>query len=437
MPAKLSATTMIDPREISADLSALCRDIGERLAGSPAERRAAGHVTARLRAAGLERVTSQEFPCIHLRHARAEVQVPDRRTWRSLPALPIVGAPPTPGGAAVEGELVWLSLPEAQHRLRPGSLRGAIAAVFGPMPTSPAAHRKLLAAAPSAVVHIDERFPFPWAKSDGSYPYWNQRYGMLPTVSVPYTEAWNWRRNGVERLRVAVDVTLRQENSLNVVGELPGSDPTLPAIAFTSHLDTQLGNCGADDNAAGVASVLALARLLAVKPHRRTLRFIAFGAEEQLSVGATDYVRRHRIGPGNIGLVLNFDSLASPLGHYVLWTGGDARLARHAVRRLATGGIDARVQHEISPFCDCFPFNRAGIPTIWIRRQNFSGGRWQHHSQHDNLDNLSVPQLAALLGAVAPWAADLAGRIRWPFAARLAPAQHASARRISRALLGW
>ena len=260
---------------------------------------------------------------------------------------------------------------------------------------------------------------------------------MPTTVGVPYMDAWRWRRDGVKRLRVRVDATYRQARSHNVIGEIPGTDPRLPAIVFTSHVDTQPGNVGADDNAAGVAGILALARWFASRPGRRTLRFIAFGAEEQLSVGAMHYVRENRISPSNTGLVVNLDSTASPLGHFVLWTAGDERLGRFACHTFARRGIDATLKHEITPFADCFPFNRMGIPSLWSRRVNFPGGRWQHHSRHDTLENVSIPDLMLLLPAVADLASNLAGRARWPFQATLSPARRTATRRLARELLGW
>lgn len=427
----------IDERELRADLNTLCVEIGERLAGSPAERSAAAHVARRMRSSGLTNVHTQPFPCTRLLHAAAGVSEARGSTWHDVDALPYVGSPSTPGRAPVEGNVVWLSLPESQHRLRPGSLRGAIAVIFGPMPSSATAHRRLVAAQPAAVVHVDERFPFPWLKADGAYPYWIQQYGMPTTVGVPYMDAWRWRRDGVKRLRVRVDASYRQSRSHNVIGEIPGTDTRLPAIVFTSHVDTQPGNVGADDNAAGVACVLALARRFAPRPCRRTLRFIAFGAEERLSVGATHYVRHNRIGPSNTGLVFNFDSTASPLGHFVLWTAGDERLGRFARRSLARRGVDTALQYEITPFADCFPFNRMGIPSLWSRRVNSPGGRWQHHSRHDTLANISIPDLMLLLPAAAALAGDLANRVTWPFQATLSPTQRSAARRISRELLGW
>ena len=42
------------------------------------------------------------------------------------------------------------------------------------------------------------------------------------------------------------------------------------------------------------AVLLELARVLAARPHRNTIRLIAFGAEEILSLGSAEYVRTHR-----------------------------------------------------------------------------------------------------------------------------------------------
>ncbi|MSU72485.1 MAG: Zn-dependent exopeptidase M28 [Opitutus sp.] len=424
-------------RELPGDWKILCEGIGERRAGTTGERRAAEFIVQRLRDAGIPRVRTELFPCTSLHSARAEVQALTGKAWRKVEAAVVVGAPSTPGQVPVEGPLVWLEMPEAGHRLRPGGMRGQILGLFGPMPTSAAMHRRLVAAEPLAVIHIDERFPLSWTKNDGVYPYWARRYGMPPTLTVPYTEAWRWRCDGVARLRVRAVADLRRAESQNVVGELPGLEPRLPGLIITAHHDTQCGNPGADDNGSGVVSLLTLARALAGHSWRRTIQFASFGAEEQLSVGSTAFVRRHKTGTERTGLVLNFDSVASPLGHFSLWLAGDPRLARFATRRLAQGGLDAEVRHVITPFVDCFPFNRAGIPSIWFRRTNFVGGRWQHHSRHDTLANVSVTELSRLLTAIGPLVHDLANRKTWPFEGRLNRTQRAGAVRISRELLGW
>lgn len=359
--------------------------------------------------------TIAEFPCTSLVTAKSRVQAWLGGRWRAVEAQTLVGAPGTPDGRTVEGEIVWLEMPEGRAVLKRGALRGKIAVLFGPLPTRVEHHRQLVAAQPSAVIHVDERLPFPWAKSDGVYPAWVKRHGMPPTVTVPYTEAWQWRQTGVNRLRVGVRIVQRTAQSQNVCAELPGTSPHLPALVLTAHHDTQCGNPGADDNASGVVALLALARGLAAVPRRRTIRFISFGCEEQLSVGSAAYVAAHRAEVRGVGLVVNFDSVASPLGHLELWRVGPEALGAMTERWLGRAGVGVRTSAEVSPFFDTFPFNRAGVPSLCFYRPNFSGGRWQHHSRHDTLANVSVAELARLVDAVAPLVRELANRTVWPF----------------------
>jgi hypothetical protein len=427
------------PSDLLRDWNELCTRIGERRAGTPGERAAAEYVAAEWQAAGLTGVGLESFPCTSMTDLQAEAQEPgpDRR-WRNVEAVPLVGTASTPGKGLIAGELVWLEFPESAHRLRPGGLRGKILALFGPLPTDVATHRRLVRAEPVAVIHVDERLPFAWAKNDGMYPYWVERYGVRPTFTVPYLEAWRWRQQGVGRLRVRVAVRSVRAESQNVTGEIAGRDPRLPAIVVSAHHDTQCGNPGADDNASGVVALLALARTLAARRTRlrRTVRFLSFGTEEQLSVGAAAYVRRHRDTRAATALVVNFDSVASPLGHFALWVAGAPALERHAVRRLAAGGVDVIVRREICPFFDHFPFNRAGVPSLTVIRENFPGGRWQHHSAHDSLENVSPAVLHRLLDAVGPLISGLAAAAKLPFPAGLPAGQQRDARRLGRDLLG-
>lgn len=434
----MTSTERFPAALLDRDWRMLCADIGERRAGSAAERRAAHCIAERFAVAGASRVQVEALDCMSLHAANVTVHERHGRSWRPVEAVTLVGAPGTPGKRAVTGELVWLEMPENAHRLRPGSLRGKIAAVFGPLPTSVVAHRQLVAADPLAVIHVDDRLPFSWVKNDGVYPHWTRTEGMLPTLAVPYLDGWRWRREGVRQLKVRIAVDLRAAQSQNVIAELQGTDPDLPAVVLTAHHDTQCGNPGADDNASGVVCLLALARTLAVapKPLRRTVRLISFGAEEQLSVGSDAYVRRHRPRPTGTGLVINFDSVASPLGHWVLYLSGEPRLERHVTRQLAAHGLDVEARREIIPFSDQFPFNRAGIPSLWFMRTNFPGGRWQHHSPHDTLENVSAGEVQRLLGAVYPLIQTLGARAAWPFAPGLPADQLATARKVGRELYG-
>ena len=421
----------VNQKMLLRDWRVLCEDIGERRAGSAAERRAAEFVARRWTELGLTPPVIEAFPCTSLVRARSRVQAWSGGRWRTVEAQTLVGAPGTPDGRPVEGEIVWLELPENLPLLECGALRGKFAVIFGPLPTRAEQHRKLVAAEPVAVIHVDERLPFPWAKSDGVYPTWVQRHGMPPMATVPYTDAWQWRLAGVRRLRVQIEVTLRAAHSQNVVAEISGREPRLPALVLTAHHDTQCGNPGADDNASGVVALFALAQMLAERPHRRTIRFVSFGCEEQLSVGSAAYVQAHRAEMSAHGLVVNFDSIASALGHLELWRTGSDALGELAVGQLARSGVQVRTSGEVTPFFDTFPFNAGGVPSLCFYRSNFSGGRWQHHSRHDTLANVSAEEVLRLVRAVAPLVGDLASRRAWPFARAIPAGQAREVRRLA------
>ena len=89
--------------------------------------------------------------------------------------------------------------------------------------------------------------------------------------------------NGYQQQFTAPDGTVAS----NVIGYLKGTDPTLASKvivigAHHDHLGTKNGQVynGANDNASGVISIIAVARALKAQPLKRTVAFIAFGYEE-------------------------------------------------------------------------------------------------------------------------------------------------------------
>ena len=96
----------------------------------------------------------------------------------------------------------------------------------------------------------------------------------------------------------------------NVIGELRGASDEIVVVG--AHYDSVEGSPGADDNASGVAALLALART--AKP-QRTLRFIAFANEEppyfmSSDMGSWQYARRCRKRRETIVAMLCLESLA-------------------------------------------------------------------------------------------------------------------------------
>lgn len=66
----------------------------------------------------------------------------------------------------------------------------------------------------------------------------------------------------------------------NIIAEITGVTAPDEIVIVGAHYDSYMGMPGADDNASGVACLLALAQRLATEPHDRTLRLVCFANEE-------------------------------------------------------------------------------------------------------------------------------------------------------------
>jgi aminopeptidase YwaD len=399
---------------------------------------AADYILTQFRAAGLPAVYSEAFSCVSVVKAEADIAMGTGQNLRRVPARVLAGSPSTRGGGLIETEVVWVEMPEQARRLLRPSLRGKVIVLVGPMPTRADLHRRLVACHPAAVVHVDDRLPFNWVKDDGVYPAWVRRYGMPPTLTIPYRAAWDLRKAGANRARVRVKAELKKAESHNLIGEIPGRDSDLPLVLVGAHHDTQCHNTGADDNASGVVALLELAKSMVRTRPLRTIRLVSFGAEEQLSVGSACYVGAHRREMSSIGAVVNLDSVASPLGHHWAITAGREEFGTWVLRGLSSYGLDAVAKTSPMPFADHFPFSAFGVPSLTLMRPNMDGGmRWQHHSAYDSVANLSITELARVIRAVAGITGKLARTKRWSFGRGVAPEHQGETRRLARELFGF
>jgi Zn-dependent M28 family amino/carboxypeptidase len=81
----------------------------------------------------------------------------------------------------------------------------------------------------------------------------------------------------------------------NVIGRIDGLEPLLPVIVVSAHYDHDgvkegVLYPGADDNASGVAALLAVGRHFRLSPARHTLVLAAFDAEESGRRGSRAFV---------------------------------------------------------------------------------------------------------------------------------------------------
>ncbi|MEO1040563.1 MAG: M28 family peptidase [Pseudomonadota bacterium] len=208
-----------------------------------------------------------------------------------------------------------------------------------------------------------------------------------------FTDIVEAARNGeaLESFDLGVTVSLAQQTSrepvesANVLGVLPGSDPSVSdePIIVTAHLD-HLGECrlpeaedsicnGALDNASGTAIMIETARAMAAGPApRRPVVFVALAAEEQGLLGSAHLAFSPTASTAgavaNINLdmpvilyefddLLGFGSEHSNLGPIA-----EAAVAR-AGARLSPDPIPEQALFTRS---DHYSFVRAGVPALFL-----------------------------------------------------------------------
>ncbi|MBL8232024.1 MAG: M20/M25/M40 family metallo-hydrolase [Bryobacterales bacterium] len=103
------------------------------------------------------------------------------------------------------------------------------------------------------------------------------------------------------KLEVDVQAQIVEENqdSWNVIAEIPGSRKKEEVVMIGAHLDSWHGATGATDNAAGSVVAIEVMRILKSlnAPMDRTVRMALWSGEEQGLLGSRAYVKEHYADP--------------------------------------------------------------------------------------------------------------------------------------------
>lgn len=206
----------------------------------------------------------------------------------------------------------------------------------------------------------------------------------------------------------------RPYTSPNVIAMIPGSDPAVANeyVLMTAHLD-HIGdhgkgddkiNNGAMDNAAGVATMIEVAKALAKdgKRPRRPILFAALTNEEGGLLGS-DYLARHPVtGAGKVVAVVNFDM---PILTYrftdVIAFGADSSTLGPVVARAAAGaGItlspDPTPEEGLFTRSDHYRFVQQGVPSLFLVTGRAgpgqeAAGAFLAKNYHQPSDDLNLP----------------------------------------------
>ena len=403
-------------QSIRRDMEHLCVTIGNRLAGSEGERQAAEYVGERFRELGMGNAEVLPFPCTRWLPGISELLVPGS-PGRSIACQSLAHSPSTPP-EGVEGEIEIFEPVDWEMGLRRPGLEGKIGLFFGNYGESAKNFEEIQASPLKALIYVDTRLQTGWPIANGV----GEKFMALmrkPMATISLMDGWDLVRRGVRCVKLICTGRREAGTSWNVVGEFAGSDQKGNVIVLGGHLDSVVVGVGADDDASGVAAVLECARRLDGIRSRHTLRFMGFGAEEQLSVGSTRYVKEQIKDLNRVGFVCNFDGVGAWAGLSRVTTTGSPALDKFVKGYVVDRQRFGAVVSDADPYQDQFPFARFGIPGMWYHRPTNVGASWYHHSEHNDSDVCSERQIALTAESACEMLRVLLLEDRWPFARRI------------------
>lgn len=197
--------------------------------------------------------------------------------------------------------------------------------------------------------------------------------------------------------------------AVNVAALLPGSDPDVrhEVLVVGAHYD-HLGRStdfardprrmgirpGADDNASGTAAMLELARRLAHRPPRRSVLFVAFGAEELGLFGSSVFVDNPPVPLDSLSAMLNLDMVGRLRSRGLIVHGLDTSpmLSAFLDSANATIGLTLRKQRDVGR-SDQVSFSEKGVPVLHF----FTGEHPDYHTVRDRPDRINTSGLVSIV----------------------------------------
>ena len=363
----------IEVERIRKDTRALC-EIGNRFAGSPGEAEARRYIMERFSDVGLVNLREEPFEVATYRPRSSRCELVGTARHR---ALSCVGLQFT-GTGDVAAQAVDLGEPEDADALdrtiaKTGGIDGRIVVLGTSYPylfterlvAEGAAGLAVISDAPEGhICHLNGlMYPALAAQPNGTRL-------AIPGVTVEWNDAQALREHvstgGNREIRIVHEADYELITTCNVVGELI-STASDERVVLGGHYDSQLEGVGASDNAAGIASVVEIARLLAEGKSHRSIAIVAFADEEGGFRGAAQFCRTH------------VDTLDKTIGMVnVDAPGWSAQRSLHADRAIHAFALesgasvdwipDEEVEASIFPGSDHNPFIDAGVPACFFWR---------------------------------------------------------------------
>ncbi|HEY7696953.1 MAG TPA: M20/M25/M40 family metallo-hydrolase, partial [Vicinamibacteria bacterium] len=244
--------------------------------------------------------------------------------------------------------------------------------------------------------------------------------------------------------RIVLNVRLQKEKrtSENVVGYLPAtSDGSLgkAMVVLGAHYD-HLGrggggnslagkdeagqiHHGADDNASGVAAVLAIAERERGRERKAPLAFAFWSGEELGLLGSGEFVRSGTLPIDQIAAYVNFDMVGRMLDNkLVVQAAGTSSVWPKLVEETnVVAGFDIQLSDDPYLPTDVTSFNQAGVPSVNF----FTGSHKEYHRPADRAELINYDDLERVTDFGALFVQKVAGLEKKPDFVKVARAAQA------------
>ena len=393
----------------------LTTEIGPRLAGSPEEAKARLWAVEKFKELGLENVRVQNFtvPGWVRGVETAEIISPYPQ---QLYITSLGGSVPTPA-EGIEADVAYFESFEDLESAPMGGLEGKIVFISGRMEKHPdgagygpankkrrsgateAGKRGALAVVIRSVGTDSHRFPH-----TGQMRYADD-VKPIPIAALSAPDADQLERTlsrgqGLRLKMVLTPQTVGQLPSGNVIGEIVGSERPDEIILISGHLDSWDQGTGALDDAAGVGISAGAAKLLldsGLKP-KRTIRVVAFGAEEIGLLGGFDYVKQNRDELSKHMLATQSDFGAGLIYEVKSGVKGEAG---NAVLKDIANALDLPMSDApTNGGPDIGPMFNEGVPAMRLQQDGTDYFDY-HHTPDDTFDKIDPDEMAQNTGALA------------------------------------
>jgi Zn-dependent M28 family amino/carboxypeptidase len=185
-----------------------------------------------------------------------------------------------------------------------------------------------------------------------------------------------------------------ERRGVNLVGIVTGSQDRDHVIVLTAHYDHigirngEVFN-GADDNASGVAALLAAAASLSRDKPRHSIVIAALDAEESGLHGARAFMADPPVPRAAIALNLNLDMVGRDAANTLYAVGTHQypflkpyleRVAQPPVKLILGHDVPGAKEEDWTKDSDHYVFHQAGIPFVYFGVEDFA----QHHRATDD-----------------------------------------------------